>query len=204
MNSVYWKTGFVMALCLMTAFLVVAQPKDASAGTDSYIGEILMVGFNYCPQNTLEANGQTLLISQYTALYALLGTTYGGNGTTTFNLPDLRGRVLIGSGQGPGLSNYYIGQTGGYETVPLTEAKIPSHTHTINAYSVEGDSAVPTGNIPAKSGSGDPDYSSSASDTTMAADTVSNTGGGQPHENRQPFLSIRFCVVVSGIWPPRP
>jgi microcystin-dependent protein len=204
MRTVYWKTGFVMALCMMTAFLVLAQPKEARAGTEAYIGEIMMVAFNYCPQNSLEANGQLLQISQYTPLYALIGTYYGGDGVTTFALPDLRGRVAVGNGAGPGLSNYYLGDKGGTETVTLTQAQMPSHTHTINAYSVEGDSAVPTDNVPAKSGAGDPDYSSSAPDVTMAADTVSSAGGNQPHENRPPFLTLKFCIVVNGIWPTRP
>jgi microcystin-dependent protein len=186
---------FVMALCLMTAFLVFAQPQEAHA-QEPFIGEIRMVGFTFCPQGWAEADGQILAIAQNTTLFALFGTTYGGDGTTTFALPDLRGRVPIHVGNG--------GSQGGTEAVTLSESQMPSHTHTINAYSLEGDSAVPTGNLPAKSGIGDPDYSSETPDTTMDADTVSSTGGGGSHDNMPPFLTIRFCVAMTGIFPSRP
>ena len=158
-----------------------------------------MVGFTFCPQGWAEANGQLLPISQNTALFSLFGTTYGGDGMTTFALPDLRGRVPIHAGAGPGLTPRNLGSRSGTEAVTLSESQMPSHTHTVNAYSVEGDSAAPTGNIPAKSGAGDPDYSSSAPDTTMNAGTVSNTGGGQSHDNMPPFLTIRFCVALQGL-----
>jgi microcystin-dependent protein len=193
---------FVMALCLMTAFLVFAQPQEAHA--DPFIGEIRMVSFTFCPQGWAAADGQLLAINQNPALFSLFGTMYGGDGMTTFALPDLRGRVPIHAGAGPGLTPRNLGSRSGTEAVTLSESQMPSHTHTINAYSLEGDSAVPTGNIRAKSGAGDPDYSSSAPDTTMDAGAASNTGGGQSHNNMPPFLAIQFCVAVQGLYPSLP
>ena len=136
-------------------------------GTDPFLGQIAFVGFNFAPNGWAECNGQLLPISQNTALFALLGTQYGGNGTTNFALPDMRGRVVVHSGQGPLLSNYNQGETGGAESVTLTASQMPSHSHTVNAVTAEGNDASPTGNLPANTKTLDKEYSTAVANTTM-------------------------------------
>lgn len=178
--------------------------------SEPFIGEIMMVGFNFAPRGWAFCDGQLLPISQNTALFSLLGTIYGGDGRTTFALPDLRGRVPIHSGGGPGLSPYRQGQKGGVETVTLSAAQMPSHTHaaagTAKAVSGSGNNTSPSGNNWAALARENA-YSSAAADGTMAADnvtvTVDNTGGSQTHENRQPYLSVSFCIALVGIYPSR-
>ncbi len=182
-----------------------AQPKEKiitkRLGLDPFIGEIAIVPYSMgVPDGWLACSGQSLLISSYSALYALIGVTYGGNGTTTFNLPDLRGRVPIGVGQGTGLSNYNLGNTGGVETVTLTTNQIPSHSHTLNALSSIGTSDTPGGNFVAKNSEGVKQFGSST-DTSLGASTISNTGGGQSHTNMQPYLALRYIIAVQGIFP---
>lgn len=177
------------------------------------IGEILMFAGNFAPRSWAFCNGQLLPIAQNQALFSILGTTYGGDGRTTFALPDLRGRVPIHAGQGPGLSDRRLGQAGGSETNTVNAAQLPAHTHAatgtaaLPALSVEGDTATPTNAIPAKSGMGEPDYSTGAGDTTMAPATVEVTvqsaGGNQPVNNMQPFLGINYIICLQGIFPSR-
>jgi microcystin-dependent protein len=178
--------------------------------SEPFLGEIRMVGFNFAPRGWAFCDGQLLPISQNTALFSLLGTTYGGDGRTTFGLPDLRGRVPIHAGNGPGLSSYRQGQKGGTEEVTLITNQIPSHSHTAAgtaaAVSGAGDSKTPTGSTWA-SLSRENAYSSTAADGTMAANnvnvTVNNAGGGQSHTNVQPFLAIYFCIALVGLFPSR-
>jgi microcystin-dependent protein len=185
-------------------------------GFEPFIGEIRMFGFNFAPRGWATCDGQLLQISQNSALFSLLGTTYGGDGVTNFALPDLRGRVPIHAGNGPGLTPRQLGQTGGTETVALNANQVGSHTHaattivTGHASSDEGTSATPTDSIPAKSGSGDPDFSDPANaDTTLDTDahtastTISNAGGGQAHPNIQPFECVNFCIALVGVFPSR-
>jgi len=187
----------------------------ALAGTEEYLGELLLVGFNFCPRNTAAAEGQLLSISTNTALFSLLGTTYGGDGRTTFGLPDLRGRSAIGTGQGPGLSPVTEGERAGVETVTLTANQMPSHTHaatasaTLRANDGAGNSAVPTGNSLASKARTDI-YSNAAPNVAMHASAivatvnVAATGGSQPVSVRNPYLAMRYCVVTQGIFPSRP
>ncbi|MCP4622099.1 MAG: phage tail protein [bacterium] len=171
------------------------------------MGQIIEVGFTYCPRGFMECNGQLLAISQYQALFSLLSTNYGGDGRTTFALPDLRGRSAVHVGRGPGLQTYSLGMSGGSEYSTLGSHQMPSHTHTatVNAYSSEGDAATPVNNVWAKSGQGDPDYNSSGNATMQTgAVTLSNSGGSQSHNNMPPFLGIRHCIAVEGIYPSRP
>lgn len=170
---------------------------------DEFIGTIKAFGFNFAPRGWALCQGQLLPIAQNTALFSLLGTTYGGNGTTTFALPDLRGRMPIGQGQGPGLSNYVMGQMGGTENTSLIANNLPAHSHTLNAYSEAGDVASPANALLATSGTLDPEYRASGTGVTMAAGAIGVTGGGQPFNNVQPYLVVNYSICVNGIFPSR-
>jgi microcystin-dependent protein len=169
-----------------------------------FLGEIRMFGGNFAPRGWAFCNGQILSISQNTALFSLLGTTYGGNGQTTFALPDLRGRVPNHFGQGPGLSNYTQGQVGGTENVTLLQSQLPAHSHSVNAVAAGGNQASPAGALPAIESTGTSlNFSSSAANTTMNAATISNTGQSQPFPVIQPYLTINFIIALQGIFPSR-
>jgi microcystin-dependent protein len=161
-----------------------------------FIGEIRLFGFTFPPRNWVFCNGQLLPIAQNTALFSLLGTTYGGNGTTNFALPDLRGRVPIGAGTGPGLSSVAQGQTLGTETVILTSAEMPSHSHAIQASSGRATTNRPTGAFQAAGNS----YSLTAG---VAAGPSASAGSGQAHPNVQPSLGMNFAIALQGIFPSR-
>lgn len=176
--------------------------------SEPFIGEIRMVGFTYAPQGWALCDGQLLSIAQNSALFALLGTTYGGNGQTTFALPDFRGRVPLHPGQGPGLSPYVLGQSSGVETVTLTTNQMPAHSHTVAANSNPGEVESPSGYFPAaiadpNSGSPLNAFASSAN-TAMNPAMVSAAGGNQPHTNLQPSLCVNFIIALEGIFPSRP
>jgi microcystin-dependent protein len=170
---------------------------------DEYLGVIKIFGFNFTPNGWMMCQGQLLPISQNAALFSLLGTTYGGDGRTTFALPDLRGRVPIGMGQGPGLSNYTPGQTGGTESVTLLATQLPSHNHSLQGYSTAGTTASPAGALSANSGSLDPEYSQSGTLTTMSTQAIGNTGNNQPHSNLQPYIAFNYCICTNGLYPSR-
>ncbi len=181
----------------------------AHAGVDPFIGEVQTYGFNFCPRGWASTDGQLLPISQYTALFSLLGTTYGGDGRTTFGLPDLRGRAPIHTGQGPGLTNRILGSRGGSETNTLTTLQMPSHNHTalININNTApADSGNPTGNVFARSSNLIyEDTNAPSLGQTMNAATVSvgNTGGGQAVNNMQPYLVVNYCIALTGVFPSR-
>jgi microcystin-dependent protein len=168
-----------------------------------------MTGFNFAPTGWALCNGQTMSISQNSALFALLGTTYGGNGVSTFNLPDLQGRVPIHQGSGAGLSTYVIGQNGGTENVTLLTTQVPAHNHTIGVNNQAATSADPTGNLPSEISNGarppvfTPLYSSAGATGTFANNAVSIVGGNQPHPNLQPYLTVNFIIALVGIFPSR-
>jgi len=190
-------------------FAQVGKKKPASIngvtnieGTSPYLGEIDMVAFNFAPTGWALCEGQLLSISQYDALFNLIGTTYGGDGITTFALPDLRGRVPVAMGQGNGLSNYTIGQLGGTENVTLITNQIPAHTHAANASTSNGTSATPSGNFPAVNNEGIQHYAAT-SNGTMNSAAIGATGGSQPHNNVQPYLCINFIIALSGVFPSR-
>ena len=178
----------------------------------AYLAEIFMGGWNFAPHGFAFCNGQLLPINQNTALFSLLGTNFGGDGQTTFGLPDLRGRVPIHWGQGAGLSNYNIGQVGGTENVTLTTDQIPAHSHVVIANAGGPNAGSPVGASFASSpltGSG-PNASQLKTYTTVApngavlnANTIGSTGGGQPHSNIQPYQSITFVIALQGIFPAR-
>ena len=162
-----------------------------------FYGQIQPFGFNFAPRGWAMCNGQILPIAQNTALFSLLGTTYGGNGQTTFALPDLRSRVPVHFGQGPGLSNYDLGQQGGGETVTLTAAEMPVHTHGATGSSTFT-TKNPGGKVPAPGGA----YGTPA-DTSMDPAMIQAAGGSQPHANIQPYLAINWCIALEGIFPSR-
>jgi microcystin-dependent protein len=170
--------------------------------SDPFLGEIKIVGFNFAPRGYAQCNGQILPIAQNTALFSLLGTTYGGNGQTTFALPDLRSRVPVHVGQGPGLSPYDLGQTGGSETVTLTAGQLAPHNHTVNS-STTATSKNPSNNVPAVTGAGSSYAETPTPGTTMNPGMVTGGGGGQSHDNLQPYLCINFVIALEGIYPSR-
>jgi microcystin-dependent protein len=177
--------------------------------SEPFIGQISLFGFNFAPRGWAHCNGQILQISQNTALFSLLGTTYGGDGRTTFGLPDLRGRVPIHPGQGTGLSNYAWGQRGGAENIPLNVQQMPAHNHvattTIHGFSGPGNDRSPEDHAWAESD--DRDYTDQAPDVDLgsasAQTTIQATGGGQAHENRQPYLALYFGIALQGVYPSR-
>jgi microcystin-dependent protein len=170
---------------------------------EPFLVEIRMFGFNFAPSGWAMCNGQLLAISQNTALFSLLGTFYGGNGTTTFALPNLQSCVAIHQGQGTGLSPYTIGQTGGTETVTLLQGQIPAHNHQVQCNISGGTQASPAGGYPAVESTGTSlDYSTAATGTMNSA-MIEPIGGSQPHTNIQPFLCVNFCIALQGIFPSR-
>ncbi len=175
--------------------------------SEPFIGQIMMFAGNFAPKGWMFCEGQLLSIAQNSALFSILGTTYGGNGQTTFALPDLRGRVPIQPGQGPGLSPYTLGQMGGVENVTLLSTQIPAHNHVLGAHGGPGDSASPEGAVPAMTV--DPNTQQTLSSfsttvtTTMAPASVGLTGGSQPHTNIEPYLCINFIIATEGIYPSR-
>ncbi|GAC1354176.1 MAG: tail fiber protein [Herpetosiphon sp.] len=162
-----------------------------------YIGEIRMCGFNFAPAGWAFCNGQLLQITEYDTLFNLIGTTYGGDGQTTFALPDLRGRVPLHLGTGR--STYIIGQNGGTETVTLMQQQMPNHTHPLQAQSADGDQANPAGTSWAASSLNQ--FSDSPPDAPMNPASVGTAGGSQPHDNMLPFLSVNFIISLFGIYP---
>lgn len=171
---------------------------------DPFVAEIRIFPFNFAPRGWAFCDGQLLPLSQNTALFSLLGTTYGGNGKSNFALPDLQGRAPMHPGQGPGLSLHDLGETGGSDTVTLLESEIPSHPHTLRASSDDGDLKAPTSNrVLARSISGSAYQSSNAGLQPMAAEALAPAGGDQPHNNMQPYLTLNFCIAMQGVFPPR-
>ena len=172
--------------------------------SEPFIGQISIYGFNFAPRGWAFCNGQILSIAQNTALFSLLGTTYGGNGQTTFALPNLQSRVPIHFGQGPGLSAYSLGEQAGTETVTLTQQEMPQHTHTATtAVARTGSSRFPLNNLPATGP--DNNWDPTVFQGTLAPNFITNslTGGSQPHSNIQPFLALNFCIALEGIFPSR-
>ncbi|WP_409333234.1 phage tail protein [Trujillonella humicola] len=171
---------------------------------DPFVAEIQVFGFAFPPNGWAQCNGQIMPISQNTALFALLGTTYGGNGQSVFALPDLLGRVPLHPGQGPGLSGYDLGQTGGSDTVTLLESEIPVHTHQVSASDGAGGgrTAVPAGGVWGESEE-DP-WSTGTPGAAMSPMGTSIAGSGQPHPNTMPSLVLNFCIALQGVFPPRP
>lgn len=171
---------------------------------DPFVAEIRIFPFNFAPRGWAFCNGQLLPLSQNTALFSLLGTTYGGNGMSNFALPDLQGRAPMHPGQGPGLSLHDLGESGGTETVGLLESELPSHNHTFG----HGGQALankmdPVGARPSRA-SQRAYLPTLSNPTTLSASAVAVSGASQPHNNMQPYLTLQFCIALQGVYPPRP
>ncbi|MGC2236234.1 MAG: tail fiber protein [Pyrinomonadaceae bacterium] len=168
-----------------------------------FLGQIQIFPYNFAPRGWAFCSGQILPIAQNTALFSLLGTTYGGNGQTTFALPDLRGRVPNSSGQGPGLSSYDLGQVGGTESTTLTSNQLPAHLHPYQPGANEGDPTTKeaAGGYLAKAATNL--YAATTDGTKMGLQNTGPTGGNQPFSILQPFLTLNYCIALEGIFPSR-
>jgi microcystin-dependent protein len=172
--------------------------------SNPYLGEIRMFAGNFAPRGWALCNGQTLAISQNTALFSLLGTTYGGNGTTTFNLPNLQGRVPIHMGTSTLGSSWIEGQVGGAENVSIVQNNLPAHNHQINCINSGGTQASPVGGYPAVESTGTSyNYATGTANGTLIATTVSNTGSNVPLNVVNPYLVVNFIIALVGIFPSR-
>ncbi len=194
-------------LLIGTSSLALASLATPAQAQDRYLGEIIMTGYTFCPRATASAEGQLLAISQYQALFSLYGTNFGGDGRTSFGLPDLRGRSPIGQGSGPGLTPFTVGRAGGRETVTLTINEMPQHTHDarVRASSQGPDTNDPSGTTFPTFPAGTNMYTSGADNVTMSDDEVqvARTGGSQSFSIRDPYQAMRYCVVLQGIFPSR-
>jgi microcystin-dependent protein len=172
---------------------------------DPFVAEIRIFPFNFAPRGWAWCDGQLLPISQNTALFSLLGTTYGGDGKSTFALPDLQGRAPMHPGQGPGLSLHDLGETGGSQTVTLLESEIPSHSHGLMASAVAGNRTNPAGNSIARTSGASPYIPANPAPTlvSLSDQALTPAGGDQPHNNMQPYLTLYFCVALQGVFPAR-
>jgi microcystin-dependent protein len=171
---------------------------------DPFVAEIRIFPFNFAPKGWAFCDGQILPISQNTALFSLLGTTYGGDGKSNFALPDMQGNAPMHPGQGPGLSLHDLGETGGSDTVTLLESEIPSHSHSMNAQNVPLSTVtLPTGNTFSHPASGNLFNKVGPVVVAMADVTLAPAGGDQPHNNMQPYLTLNFCIALQGVYPPR-
>lgn len=168
-----------------------------------FIGQITMFGGNFAPRGWAFCDGQLLSIAQNTALFSLLGTTYGGNGMSNFALPDLQGRAPMHPGQGPGLSLHDLGETGGSESVSLIQSEIPSHSHTLRAGVIDpADTNVPSANASITLSTGGTLFQP-AGGAMMAFEALAPAGGSLPHNNMQPYLTFYFNIALQGVFPPR-
>ena len=171
---------------------------------DPFVAEIRIFPFTFAPKGWAFCDGQLLPLSQNTALFSLLGTTYGGNGQSNFALPDLQGAAVMHPGQGQGLSPRVLGQTGGSRTVTLIQSEIPQHTHVLNAQNAPGDTSSPGGAAYARAIGATPYQPPGGAQVAMAAQAVSIAGSSIPHNNMQPYLTLNFCIALQGVFPPRP
>lgn len=185
-----------LAVCGLFGTAAYAQSQE------KYVGEIFCGGWNFAPTGSLLLQGQILQIAQYPALYALLGVRFGGDGQTTFALPDMRGRVLVGAGQAAGLSAYTVGQRGGNESVALTEANLPTHTHQVSPLGSTSvaSSSHPAGHVPAVTPRS-MQYAAPTNTVAMGTTTTSAVGSSIPVGVRQPYLAINCAIAVDGIFP---
>lgn len=176
---------------------------------DNFLGQIIIIAGTYAPRGYALCNGQLLSVSQNSALFSLLGYTYGGNGSTTFALPNLQGRVAIHVGQSPGTSNYVLGQSGGAESVTLSANNLPPHSHAMACNSGAGTTSSPVNAVlatpPSTRTSAAPlSFTNSAANSTMGASAIAPAGASQPVSVLQPYLPLNYCICTSGIYPSRP
>jgi microcystin-dependent protein len=170
---------------------------------DPYIGQITLVAFNFAPQGWALCNGQLLPIDQFAALFTLLGTTYGGDGQTTFALPNLLSRIPLHQGQGRGTSNYTIGQSGGSEQVTLTSDQAPSHTHQAQCFTSGSNSQSPVNGLWAQASTDQPYKGSATGAANMAPGAIGPAGGSQPHPNLMAYQALNYIIALEGEFPPQ-
>lgn len=167
---------------------------------EPFMGELRLLPYTFAPRGWAFCQGQLLSIAQNSALFSLLGTNYGGNGQSTFGLPDLRGRVPMSAGQGPGLSSHTLGEISGVENVTLTNQQMPIHNHQVGASSDDATKKNPVGALPAATGTS---VYGDTPDGTMQGAMIGVSGGSQPHTNMQPYLVLNWCIALEGIYPSR-
>jgi microcystin-dependent protein len=172
--------------------------------SDQYLGEVRIFGFSFAPKGWAVCNGQLLPISQYTALFSLLGTNYGGNGTSNFGLPNLQGAVAMGQGSGPGLTTRLVGESGGSQKVTLLTTEMPAHAHTLQAYQGRGPKPqlLPAAGDGLATSVGDA-YAAPPQNAALNPQSVTVAGGSQPHNNMMPSLVLTYCIALVGVYPSR-
>ncbi len=200
MSGFRFSSSRVAALAL-GAFAATLPIEHALAGGQPYVGEVIVVPYNFCPVNFLEANGALVAISEYDTLFTLYGTTYGGDGQVTFAMPDLRGRLPIHAGTGPGLSNYTLGQSGGAESITLNTTNLPSHSHSVLATNSTSDKTGPGGKFLALASNSISLYFDGPSNRQMDPTMLGLAGTNQPVSVQDPYLAMRICVSAAGIFP---
>jgi microcystin-dependent protein len=171
---------------------------------DPFVAEIRIYGFNFAPRGWAFCNGQIMPISQNTALFSLLGTTYGGDGKSTFALPNVQGRSPMHPGQGPGLSLHDLGEEGGVEAVNLLTSEMPQHNHALQTYNAVGEDRIPGPTEALARSTGGNLYAAPGVVVQMAQQALPVNGGSLPHNNLQPYLTLNFCIALQGVFPPRP
>jgi microcystin-dependent protein len=171
--------------------------------SDAFVGEVRIFGFNFAPSGWAQCDGQIMPISQNTALFSLIGTFYGGDGRSTFALPDLRNHFVLGAGTGPGLTPRDVGERGGAAAVTLQPTQMPPHAHLLLS-ALSPTASSPTGAAMAPTLNGTPAYHAASALVPMSPSALAPAGGSQPHENRQPALTLNYCIALQGVFPPRP
>jgi microcystin-dependent protein len=170
---------------------------------DPFVAEIRIFPFNFAPKGWATCDGQILPLSQNTALFSLVGTTYGGDGKSNFALPNLQGNAPMHPGQGPGLSLHDLGETGGSDTVTLLESEIPAHPHTLMGDGAPANRTTPVANSLARTTAGTPYVPGATPTAQLANQALTPNGGDQPHNNLMPYLTLNFCIALQGVYPPR-
>lgn len=196
--------NFKFAIAVSTLVISAALPRPAVASSQPFLGQLMLAGFNFCPRGWTEADGQLLPIAENSALFSLFGTIYGGDGRTTFALPDLRGRAPIHEGTGPGLAPQTQGSRGGTESFAMTENQMPMHNHEVNVTNLPGDKGGPGSKVLA---SGTQIYTlppiPENKQRVMDPNTISHKGSGQLVGKRSPYLTMKWCVALTGVFPSR-
>ena len=190
----------ILSIFIFSSILSIFAFLERSDAQECFIGEVRIFAGNFAPRNWALCDGQLLPINQNQALFSILGTTYGGDGRTNFGLPDLRGRVPIHAGNGPGLTPRTLGAKGGEEAHVLTVQEMPSHTHTLNARNQRGNTNIPSGNVLARKKNF---YSTQPQNAILSNGAIGTTGGGQAHNNMPPFQALNYIICLQGIFPSR-
>lgn len=202
-KSLFQSTTLAAAL----STTLIALPDRTEAGTDPILGEMMIVGFNFCPRGWIEAAGQILAINSNQALFSLYGTNYGGDGRTSFGVPDMRGRMALGEGSGPGLPPAPLGRQSGIGSVTMTQATMPSHNHMVNVNNEDGDKPGPGNKLLAAAPTGgtgnETIYSEAPANRQMAAEMIGNTGSNIPFSVEDPKLALTHCIATEGVFPSR-